>query len=263
MRNKRGLAGAVGTDDADDAAGRQIEAQGVDQQPIVVALSQVLAFDDQIPQAFARGDVDLVGLVALLKFLRSQFFIALQPRLGFGLTRFRIGSHPFQLALQRLRQRILLALFLSQALSLLLQPGRIIALPGDAVAAIELQDPLGDIVEKIAIVRDRDHRARILLQEMLQPGHRFGIQVIGRLIEQQHVRLGQQQAAQSDAPLLAARKLADHGIPRRQAQRVGGDLELALQFPAADRVDLILHLRLLLHELVHFIVGHAARRICR
>ena len=251
-----GLAGPVRPDDADDAAGRQAKTQGVDQQPIVVTFSQVLAFDDQIPQALARGNVDLVGLVALLKFLRGQLFIALQPRFGFGLTRFRVGSHPFQFAFQGFRQRVLLPLFLSQALSFLLQPRGVVALPGNAVAAIEFQDPLGHVVEKIAIVRHSDHRARIFLQKVLQPGHRFGIQVIGRLIEQQHVRLGQKQPAQGDAPLLAARQLADHGIPRRQTQRIRRDLELALQFPAADRVDFVLHLRLLLHELVHFIVRH-------
>ncbi len=124
------------------------------------------------------------------------------------------------------------------------------------MAAVELQNPLGDIVEEVAVVGDRDHRARILLEEVFQPRHRFGIQMVGGLIEQQHVGLGQQQAAQRHAALLAAGQLADHRVPGRQAQRIGGDFQLALQFPAADGVDLVLHLGLLFHELVHFVIRH-------
>ena len=124
------------------------------------------------------------------------------------------------------------------------------------MAAIEFQDPLRHVVEEVAIVGDRDHRARVLLEEVLEPRHRFRVQVVGRFVEQQHVGLGQEQPAQCHAALLAAGQLADHRIPRRQAQRVGGNFELALQFPAADRVDLVLHLGLLFHELVHFIVRH-------
>jgi len=50
--------------------------------------------------------------------------------------------------------------------------------------------------------------------------------VVGRFVEQQHVRLLQQQAAQRDAALLAAGQLADHRVPRRQPQRIGGHVQL-------------------------------------
>ena len=44
------------------------------------------------------------------------------------------------------------------------------------------------------------------------------------------------------------------GIPGRQAQCVGGDLELALDFPGADGVDLVLQLALFFDERIHLIV---------
>ena len=75
---------------------------------------------------------------------------------------------------------------------------------------------------------DGHHGAGKALQEDLQPLHALGVQVVGGLVQQQHVGLGQQQLAQRHAALLAARELADHGVPWRQAQRVGGDLELVL-----------------------------------
>ena len=39
---QRRLAGAVGTDDADNAAGRQLEGKIVDQQPVAIGLGQAL-----------------------------------------------------------------------------------------------------------------------------------------------------------------------------------------------------------------------------
>ena len=75
------------------------------------------------------------------------------------------------------------------------------------------------------------------LQEHFQPLDRFGVQVVGRLVEQQHVGLGQQQAAQRDAALFAAGQHADLGVPGRQAQRVGGDLELVLGVGAGGGDD--------------------------
>ena len=73
------------------------------------------------------------------------------------------------------------------------------------MAAVKFQNPLGSVVQEVAVVRDADHSAREALQELLQPLHRFGIQVVGGLIQQQHVGLGQQQAAQRHTALFAAR----------------------------------------------------------
>ena len=137
---------------------------------------------------------------------------------------FGIGAHPLQLLLHRLDARGLLLRLGLQPLLLLLQPRAVVAFPRNAVAAVELEYPLGRVVEEIAIVRHRHHGARKFLQELLEPIDAFGIEVVGRLVEQQHVGLGQQQPAQRDAALLAARQIRDLGVPRRQAQRVGRDL---------------------------------------
>ena len=72
------------------------------------------------------------------------------------------------------------------------------------MSAVEFEDPAGHVVEEVAIVRDGDDRARVFLQEVLEPGDRLGIEMVGRLVEQQHVRLGQQQSAQRDPAAFAA-----------------------------------------------------------
>ena len=84
---------------------------------------------------------------------------------------------------------------------------------------------------------DGHHRAREALQELLQPVHRFGIQVVGGFIEQQHVGLGQQQAAQCHAALFTAGELRDHGLPGRQAQGVGSDFQQVVATVTRGRDD--------------------------
>ena len=185
--------------------------------------------DDLVAQARASRDVDLVGLAALLEFLRLHFLEALQTRLGLGLTRLGALPYPFQFSLHGLGVRGLGLGFLSQAVGLGFQPAGVVALVGDAMAAVEFENPAGDVVEEVTVVGNRHHGAGEIVQEALQPGHRIGIQVVGRFVQQQHVGRRQQQAAQRHAALLATGQVFDLGIPWRQAQGVGGDFQLALE----------------------------------
>src|SRR5258708_25574673 len=92
--------------------------------------------------------------------LLEQLVIALIARLGFRLPGFRRGRDPFGFPRERALAGFILAPFLREALLLLRQPGRIIALIGNALAAIELQDPARHIVEEIAVMGDDQDRAR-------------------------------------------------------------------------------------------------------
>ena len=148
--------------------------------------------------------------------LRQQLLVRGEAGLGLRLTRARRGAHPLELARQRPLPRRLRLLLAFQALLLLVEPRRIVPLPGDAGAAIELQDPARDVVEEVAIVRDRDDRPRVLVQVVLQPGDALRVEVVGRLVEQQHVGTLEQHAAERHAPPLAARQLG-----RRRRRRAG------------------------------------------
>ena len=104
-----------------------------------------------------------------------------------------------------------LALFLLQPLGLLLQIAGIVALVGVVTAAIEFEHPVDDIIEEVAVVRHEDDVAGIFLQIVFQPRHAFGVEMVGRLVEQQDVRLFEQQLAERDAALLTARQVGDGG----------------------------------------------------
>ena len=143
-----------------------------------------------------------------------------------------------------------LALLLLEPLGLLLEVGRVIALVREVFPAIELEDPAHHIVEEVAVVGDHQHRAGIFLEMAFQPLDALGVEVVGRLVEQQDRRLLDQQPGQRDAALLAARKIVDRPVGRRAAQRLHRDFELVVERPAVDRVDLALELAHLLHQRV-------------
>ena len=101
---------------------------------------------------------------------------------------------------------------------------------------------------------DDHHRAGIVLQEALQPGDRLGIEMVGRLVEQQQVGTLQQQPAQRHAAALTAGQRPGIGITGRAAQRVHGDLDGPLKLPAIGSVDLLLQLALLLQQRRHLVI---------
>jgi len=104
-------------------------------------------------------------------------------------------------------------------------------------------------------VGDEDHAARVLLEEVLEPGDALGVEVVGGLVEQQDVRLRQQEPRQRYAALLAARELGYVRLTRRAAQRVERLLDLGVEVPQAKRVDLVLERRHLIGGLLRVVGG--------
>ena len=147
-------------------------------------------------------DLDLVELDVAL--LGDQLLVAGQAGLGLRAFALRVRAHPFELRGDRALAALLRALFLGEPGLLLLEPARVVALVGDALAAVELEDPAGDVVEEVAVVGDRDDRALVLGQVLLQPGDGLGVEVVGGLVQQQQVGRAQQQPAERHAPALAA-----------------------------------------------------------
>ena len=73
-----------------------------------------------------------------------------------------------------------------------------------------------------------------------QPGDRLGIEVVGRLVEQQQVVVFEEQLGQRHAALFAARQRRNIGVARRAAQRIHRHLDLAVKVPQVLGVDDVL-----------------------
>ena len=248
---QRGLADAVRADHADDAVARQREAQIVDEHAVAEGLVDMLGLQHLRPQTRPRrnldlGEVELLGVARLLLHL----IVAFQTGLVLGLTGLRRGTHPFELGLQTLGQLGVLGALDLHTLGLGLQIGGVVALVRVQMAAVHLADPLRHIVHEVAVVGHGDDGALILVQELLQPQDRLGVQVVGGLVEQQQIGSLEQQLAQRHTAALAAGAHRDRGVRIRALQRVHRLFELRVQIPAVRGVDLGLQRAHLLHQRV-------------
>jgi hypothetical protein len=86
----------------------------------------------------------------------------------------------------------------------------------------DLHDPVADLVEKEAVVGDEDDRKGIELQILFQPVARLDIQMVGRLVEEQHVGFLQKEPGQGDPHLPAAGELAAFPLPVRGGESEAG-----------------------------------------
>ena len=100
----------------------------------------------------------------------------------------------------------------------------------------------------------------VVLQELLEPVDALGVEVVGRLVEQQQVGAAEQQPAQRDPAPLAARQRRHVGVVGWAAQRVHGDLDVALEAPGVGGGDLVLELGLQGADLVVVGVGVGPHR---
>ena len=82
----------------------------------------------------------------------------------------------------------------------------------------------------------------------LQPFHREGIQVVGGLVHQQHIWIGQQHGSNGDALAVATRKLADAGLEVINAKLTEDNLGVGLQFPRTHCLNPLRYLGKLRHQ---------------
>ena len=106
-------------------------------------------------------------------------------------------------------------------------------------ATIEFKNPASHMVEEITVMGNCYDCALVLLEMGFEPLYRLGVEVVGRLVEQKHVRLLQQQTAKGDAAPLTSGKIGDNCVGRRALESIHGTLELGVYLPASTVVYLL------------------------
>src|SRR5262249_51646814 len=139
-------------DHTDDAAPRQGEIEAVDQQVVAVPFAQAPGLDDRITQTRTWSDIDFSGFNFLRGVFPEQLFVGVETSLTFRLASPRRHANPFEFAFERPLTTRLGLFFLRETILFLLQPRRVVAFPGDASTAIELEDPSRHVVQEVAIV---------------------------------------------------------------------------------------------------------------
>lgn len=80
-------------------------------------------------------------------------------------------------------------------------------------------------------MRDGDHRSLVLSQVLLEPVDALGVEMVRRLVQQQHVGLLQQEPAQRHAATLAAREVLHRLVGVGTAQCVHRPFERRIELP--------------------------------
>ena len=233
----------------------------LDQQPVAEALAQVLGLDDDVAEPRPGRDVDLDLVELDVALLGDQLLVAGQARLRLRLAALRVLAHPLELRGDRARRAVSAFSSCCEALLLLLEPARVVALERDALAAVELEDPAGDVVEEVAVVGDGDDGALVLLEVPLEPGDRLGVEVVRRLVEQQQVGRAssrRQSATRRRSPPESSSTSASAG---GQAQRVHRAVERGVEVPGVGGVDLLLQVGELVGGLVGVVGGELVEAV--
>ncbi|TLD45743.1 MAG: hypothetical protein FAZ92_02005 [Accumulibacter sp.] len=200
------LADAVLADDRQTLTSVEAEVELAEDWPLgtVIGESEILDLDrlpvqlllvvelEADPRILARRRFDVLGF---------QFVDQLQARGGlFGLrcVRREAADEALQFGdpLLRLGVGALLSL---PGLRRGLHEVVVVAWVDGDLAVIEVRHVRADLVEEVAIVRDDDHRAVALVDHVFQPADRADVEVVGRLVEEQDVRVGEQRLDQQDA----------------------------------------------------------------
>ena len=106
------------------------------------------------------------------------------------------------------------------------------------VAVDQRELVVGHALHQIAIVRHHNERARPCIEQILQYGKHVSVEVVARLVENEHIRFFQKNEQQLQTALLAARQIIDTRIQvlRRKAEafeQLGGRGFLSVDHNAA------------------------------
>ena len=110
----------------------------------------------------------------------------------------------------------------------------VVAFVADELAARKLDDARRDPIEKIAIVRDEQAGAGITREKVLEPFDRSGVEMVGRLVENQKIRPREQRAAKRDTAFFPAGESAHDAIGFRRVQIRDQGLDSMFQIPAVE-----------------------------
>ncbi len=104
------------------------------------------------------------------------------------------------------------------------------------LAAVQFDDAGRHIVQEASVMGDKQHTAAEIAEQAFQPFDRRKIQVVGRLVQNQHIGLGHQRLRQRHALAHAAGQIADAAV-RIQLQTLNRRLYTRLHGPAILRLQ--------------------------
>ena len=100
---------------------------------------------------------------------------------------------------------------------------------------------------------DGNDSSCILLEVLLKPVDGFGIEVVGRLIKQQHIGLLQEKSAKCHTTTLTTREVLYRPFRRWTMEGIHCTVELGVNVPSIGGVDDVLQFSLTIHQFLHLV----------
>ena len=208
--------------------------QPFDRKDVVADLPFEFEVDERV---FAERRFDVVDREPL------ELLFAGSRLAGFGGVRRKAGDKLLQLFCPLFRLLVLVALLAGDELARLI-PEIVVTEEELDLAEIHITDIGTDFIKKMAVVRNDDDRVFKIQQIIFQPAHRFKVEVVGRLVEEQHVGIPEQRLCKQNLDLHFRIQLthAHAVIFGGNIQCVEQRLCLALRLPAVQLGKLALEL---------------------
>ncbi len=197
-----GLADTVRADDRHALAGFNLEAEVLEQRLAVEALGHFFDHHSLAVQLLVLLETDERAHTARRLDL-GQLDLVDRLGAGRGLLGFRgVGREAADEGLQFGDLRLLLGVVRQQLLAGLGRHGHVlvvVAREQAQLAVVQVSHVGAHAVQEVTVVRDDDHQAGTLGQDVFQPADGVDVQVVGRFVEQQHFRVGEQRLGQQYA----------------------------------------------------------------
>ncbi len=116
------------------------------------------------------------------------------------------------------------------------QVGGVVAVVVASFAPIHFHDPPGHPIEHVAVVGHQHQGPLETAQIALQPLDAIGIEVVGGLIQQQHIRIGHQGGRQGHPLAVSPGEFAHLALAIGDSQPLQHLLALALQIPGIEAI---------------------------
>ncbi len=185
-------------------AGLELEVEVGEKPAIVEVDADPLGIDDGVAEPRGGRDDQVHVELLLGRGLGLDLVETIEAAARLRGARLDPGSHPLDLPAQECLALALARLLLLLTDRLGLEEVIVAALVGKELPGGELDDAVGDAVEEIAVVGHEEAGAAGADEELFEPGDRFDVEVVGRLVEDEQVWAGDDGAAEGDAAFLAA-----------------------------------------------------------
>ena len=205
---KRRLAGAIGSDEADAVAAMDPKRERRHDGAIAVALGDLLGLDHQLAAVATLGDRRLDrALRSLVAAIVGAHLLQVAEPAHVALAPCRHAvAQPVLLALDRLAELVLLDLFFFEHLVAPFLELAETAVQPPRQPAVQPDGGVGHLFEEPTVMRDQDEGAARRRKLAFEPLDRRQVQMVGRLVEQQDIGFGRQHPGERCTPRLPARQ---------------------------------------------------------